>query len=827
MRNLWNDLHYALRQLRKSPGFTFTAVLTLAMGIGATVAIFSMMYGILLRPLPFKSPSELFVLSDTLQGVQTGDMSGEVGVTGPEIAAYTHETRSFVSLGSFKFIWPLQLSYGGITMPLETTLLSANLFSTLGIRPLMGRTFTEKENEQGEHVVVLGYLVWKNVFHGDSGILGKKITLNREPYVVIGVMPRGLEFPIGAILIPLHLTQDDLTKPNWSGLEMIGRLRPGITPAQAQADANRVEQETRRGYPAEVATLRISSVVTSMRDEAVGRVRPLIRILFLAVCVVLLIACMNLAGLLLVRAMRRRRETAVRLALGSSIGTLIRQALLEGLLLSFSGALLGMWIAAVSVRLMLRMIPETMPRVEGVGIHWPVVVFAVLLAVFTGAVASVAPAFAAIRTNMNEALKEGGRGDGVGGGHRSLRSALVVTEIAVAMTLLVASGLLLRSFQNVENVDLGFNPENIIAGIYTLPEKRYATQPEVDGFRHNLERKLQQLPGLQSFGLTSFFPESQGGGDAPGFQPFVVDGYLRPKGAATDMATAAQVEGNYFGTMGIPLQRGRLFTNADNATSQLVVIVNRRLAEHYWPGRNPLGKHLRIGMDSQQTPWLTVVGEVADVKQGSADRPTSEQFYQPLEQYRASYGNLMPAAVLVGSQLSVLLRSPLPPNDMKHTIRQVVHSLDPQLALSEVETMQQAIDETQEQRRFSTSLITVFAFAAVMLAILGIYGVIAFSVALRTHEMAIRMALGSSRSRIIRLVLGSAARLALAGCAIGLIGAIAVSHLLRSLLFHIEPFDPVALIGAIVLILALSLAASFLPARRASSIEPMQALKSE
>jgi predicted permease len=764
----------------------------------------------------------------------TGNGSGQVGVTGPDIAAYKRNTHAFASLGTYQYIWPLQLAVDGATTPLEACPMDASMFPTLGISPLMGRVFTQQEIDDNQLVVVLSYSVWKKLFNGDPKILGRKIILNRNPYIVIGVMPRNFKFPIrpghidnGGIWVPLHLTKAERTQPDWNGLVMIGRLKSGITQAQAQADANRVVQETRRGYPANMANLHISSVVRSLLDEMVAQARPLIRIFFLTVCVVLLIACANLAGLLLVRAIRRRRETAIRLALGSSAATLMRQSLMEGVVLSVGGGLLGIGLAAFALRVSLKLLPETLPRIGDIGLNWAVIAFAIFLAVGTGVVSALGPAIAAIHTNMNDALKDGGRAGGVVGGHGRVRSTLAVAQIAVAMTLLFVCGLMLRSFQKMDNVDLGFNPEHVVTAIYTLPKQKYATQADVDTFKTTLEQKLRQLPGLESFGLTSYFPEAWGGGDS-GFMPFIVDGYVPPKGAGSNLATAAQVEGDYFRTIGIALQRGRLFTDADNDKSQLVVVVNRKLAEHFWPGQDPIGKRLRIGEPTDtKTPWLTVVGEVADVKQGGPDHPTSEQFYQPLAQFHASLGALRKSTELVGHQLSVLLRSPLSASLMKSSIRKVVRSIDPQLALSEVESMDEAVGQTKGPRQFNTIMVTVFASVAVLLAIMGIYGVIAFSTALRTHEMAIRMALGSSRSGIIWLVLGSAARLALIGCAIGTAGAIALSHLVRSFLFQVGPFDPVALIGAVGVILMLALAASFLPARRAASIEPMQALKSE
>jgi putative ABC transport system permease protein len=537
---------------------------------------------------------------------------------------------------------------------------------------------------------------------------------------------------------------------------------------------------------------------------------------------VLLIACANVAGLLLVRAIRRRKETAVRLALGSDTGTLVRQSLFESLVLSIAGALFGIGLAALMLRLGMQMLPDYWPRLDDVTINWPVVAFAILLAVLTGALSSVVPVFAAIHTNMNDALKEGGRSDGAGVGHRRLRSALVVVEIAVAVVLLVVSGLLLRSFQNLENVDLGFNPEHVVTAMYDLPKKKYVTQANVDTFRKSLEEKLQQVPSFQSFGLTTSFPDCD-----CGVMPFMVEGYVPPKGAGMNEGTGAQIEGDYFRTMQIPLLRGRIFTKADSEKSQLVAIVNRELAQRYWPGRDPIGKRIRVGTDQMKTPWLTVVGVVAGVKEHSPDLPTSEQFYQPLEQFRASLGDSLKPTDVLRNRVAVMVRSPMTTSQSKLSIFKVFHDLDPQLALMEIHSMNREVSSEYSDRTFTTKLISSFAFAAVLLAMLGVYGVIAFSVAMRTHEMAIRMALGSSRFGIIRLVLTSGARLALVGCAIGIAGAMAVSRLLHSLLFEVGPFDVVALIGAMAVVLALSFAASYFPARRAASVDPMQALRSE
>jgi putative ABC transport system permease protein len=543
----------------------------------------------------------------------------------------------------------------------------------------------------------------------------------------------------------------------------------------------------------------------------------------MAVAVVLLIACANLAGLMLVRAIRKQREVAVRLALGASTAALLRQTLLESLVLSVSGGLVGLVLAGLALRIGKSLLPESLPRISEIALNWNVVGFALLLAVFTGLLCGLAPAFAALRTNVNGTLKEGGRSGSTSGGHARLRSTLVVAEIAVALVLLTASGLLLRSFDKMRSVDLGFRPEHVTTAAYSLPQKQYSTQPAVDAFNNELLRRLRELPGAQGAGLTSFLPASNNNNN----QTFVAEGYAPPKGEGMNLATAAQVIGDYLPAMGIPLLRGRFFTDADKPGAQLVLIVNRKLAQHYWPNQDPIGKRLRIGTAEMKTPWMTIVGEVADIKLSSPDEPTKEEYYLPVDQLEQAIGSLASPGDLNGNGGYIVLRSTFPPEQMENALRATVRAIDPQLPLTQVQTMEQAVSESEAPRRFNTVLISSFAFAAVLLAVLGIYSVIAFSVASRVQEMAIRMALGSQRSGIMRLILVSGAKLAAVGCFLGLAGAVADSTLMRSLLFGVSPFDPVVLTLAAVGVLLLAVSASTLPALRAASIDPMQALRGE
>jgi putative ABC transport system permease protein len=824
------DLKIAVRHLLRTPGFTATAVLMLALAIGATTAIFSVVEAVLLRPLPFPQPEKLVSLGDVLQGVDVG-ASGIMGVTGPDVVNYTRDTHTFSALGGYRQMG-YELSGMGDPASVNAARLSSGIFSALGVQPILGRVFTPQEDQQQGPVAVLSYATWMSRFHGDAQVLGKKILLDRKPYEVIGVMPRSFEFPLlqghlnrSELWVPLSFRPDELAgggQGSWN-FAMVGRLRPGVSAAQAQQDAERVAQETMRNYPAFMSSLHIQAVVHSLRDDTVADARPLVRTLFLAVVVVLLIACANLAGLLLVRAIRRRREIAVRLALGARAATLLRQAILESLSLSVAGGLLGLLLAALALNMGTRLLPETLPRISEIGLNWKVVAFSLFLAILTGVICGLAPAFAAIRTSVNDALKDGGRTGTTGGGHARLRSALVVGEIAIAMMLLAASGLLLRSFEKMRSVELGFRPDHIITGSWGLPHQHYTSQTQVDGFNSELLRRLRQLPGVQSVGITSLLPAAGSNANSG----FVVDGYVPPKGTSMSMAWQSQVLGDYFPAMGIKLLRGRLFTDADKVDTPLVILVNRKVAQHYWPGQDPIGKRIRWGLPETPTPWETVVGVVDDVKQGGADQDTREQVYQPVSQAIVAYGSLAPAGSLSGDGGFVVLRTAMPPEQMENALRSTVRSIDPQLPLTQVQSMTETLSESEAPRRFNTIVISSFGAAAILLAALGIYSVIAFTVALRTQEMAIRMALGSQRSGILGLVLASGVRLAVIGCVLGLAGSLALSKLLRTLLFNVSPFDPVVLALASIFVLLLVLAASLLPARRAAGIDPMRALRAE
>jgi predicted permease len=548
------ELRVTARQLRKSPGFAATAILTLAFGIGATTAIFSIVEGVLLRPLPFADPGRLVVLGDTVPGINMG-RNGHIGVTIPQILTYERETRGFAALGGFE---QARYEFSGAGAPAEISAarVTASIFPLLGVAPLMGRTFTQQEDDGGQQVTVISYAMWRSRFSRDPKILGRKIELNRKTYEIIGVMPRGFEFPLipgqmdqSRLWVPLSPTPDEMQAAAGWCCGMVGRLEPGVTPAQAQQDAGRVARQITRNFPAYMSGQRIGAMVRPLAEDTVAQARPLLRMLFLAVTVVLFIACANLAGLLLVRVIRRRREIAVRRALGASGAALLRQSLVETLTLSLAGGLIGLSLAALAVRVGISFLPETLPRVESIRLDWHVVLFAMGTALLTGLLCGLVPALAAARTGMNETLKDGGLTGSAGGSHARLRSALVVAEIAVALVLLIASGLLLRSFEKLRDVDPGFRTDHMLTANYNLPQEQYSRQAAIDIFNSTLLRRLERLPGIEAVGITSYLPAS----GMVRNSTFVADGYVPLKGTEVDIAWPSQVMGDYFRAAGIPL----------------------------------------------------------------------------------------------------------------------------------------------------------------------------------------------------------------------------------------------------------------------------------
>jgi putative ABC transport system permease protein len=817
-----HDIRLAFRHLRHAPGFTLIVVMTLALGIGATTAIFSLVEAVLLRPLPFSQPHRLVLLGDHIGGSQN------TPVTAREIGTYSRATSAFSSMGGY-IDRRYELSGGATPEEIQGARFTADVFSTLGAQPILGRVFTKEEDEGHQPLAVISYALWVNRYHRDSQVLGTSIVLDRKAYTIIGVMPRDFEFPLNPgrldqaqLWVPMSFTPEDLADDSagFFGYHMVARLKDDITVAQAAADADRVAQQIMRDFPVSLTAIHIKGDVTPLREYYVANVRPLLRTLFFAVAIVLLIACINVAGLLLVRAIRRQGEYAVRLALGARSGVIIRGSIFEGVMLSMAGGLLGLAFAAIAIHAVVHILPESMPRINAIAMNASVAAFAVVLALASGFLCSLAPAFAALRTNLTQSLKQDVRTGSGGVRHAWLRSVLIVSEIAIALVLLTVSGAFLRSFQKMRAVNPGFRPENVLTAHYRLPDNQYATNAAVETFNHAVVDGILSKPGIMAAGISNGLPSS-GFGAQSGYtiedQP-ISKWKLKFAGFAITC-------GDYFRAMGIPLLDGRTFTAADRSGTPLVIIVNESLAKHSWPGERAIGKRMHIGGPKKPLPWATVVGVVADTKLGARDEPSIEQWYMPAEQPAIIAGAQSPG-VTEPTGGYIVLRSALAPEQMIQTLRATVASVDPMLALQEVQPMNEVISNVEAPRRFNTDLIITFAAGALLLAIIGIYAVIAFTVSQRSHEIAIRMALGAQRTGIARFVLISAAKLALLGCGLGVLGSLAISRLIRSFLFEVSATDPLIYLACVLMMMLMALLASVIPAARAASADPIDALRS-
>ena len=822
MYTLMQDLRFAFRQLMKAPGFALTVVLTLALGIGAVTAVFSLVEGILLRPLPFREPDRLVLLGDHIGN------SPNKPVTAREITTYSSATSAFSSLGGY-INTSYEVSGGATPEQISGARLTAGVFPTLGVSPILGRLFTQQDEDAHQPLAVISCALWLNRYHHDPLVLGRSIDLDRQAYSIIGVMPRNFEFPLLAgrldqaqLWVPMSLGADELSDDHagfW-GYHMVARLKNGVTVPQAAQDADRVSKQIMRNFPATMAAIHIRGDVSLLRERVVGDVQPLLRALFLAVSVVLLIACVNVAGLLLVRAIRRRHEYAIRLALGADSMAIIRGSVFEGLLLSVAGGLLGLVFATVAVRTALRLLPESMPRIDSISIDAFVAAFALFLALLTGMLCSLAPAFAALRTNLIESLKEGLRTGSGSSSHTWLRSALVVSEIGIALVLLTASGAFLRSFQKMRAVDPGFRPHHVLVGEYQLPLNQYSTTASVATFNRAVVDALSNKPGIIAVGTTNALPATGASGQAA----YTTEGQL-DENWKLKFASFAFVDGQYFRAMGIRLLDGRTFTADDRPDTELVVIVNQSMAKDSWPGQSAIGKRMHVGNPKKDLPWATVVGVVADTKTGARDEPSADQWYSLARQPAILYGSKFAGKLTEPAGGYVTVRSALPPDQMTRTLRATIAEIDPLLALQQVQPMDDVIANVEAPRRFNTDLITAFALGALVLAVTGIYAVVTFSVSLRTNELAVRVALGAQRTGIARLVLVSAGKLALLGCGLGVLGSLAVSRLVRSFLFEVSATDPLVYAAGVLIMMLLALVASLIPATRAASADPVDALR--
>jgi predicted permease len=822
MLGLANDLRLTLRRCRQNRAFTLAIVLILALGIGATTAIFSLVEGVLLRPLPFKDPDRLVLLGEHLGG-RPG-----MSVRAREIATYTASTQAFSSLGGY-ITASLELSGNQRPEEIDAARLNSAMFSTLGVQPVVGRVFTPEEENARQQLAVISYSLWTNRFHRDPQAIGASLVLDRRPYQVIGVMPRNFEFPMSfgtlagtQVWVPLSLTPDELSEENsgfW-GYHIVARVRDTVSIPQAAEDANRVAQRIMSEFPPAMSAIKIQGDVKLLRETVVADVRPILRTLFMAAVIALLVACVNVSGLLLVRAIRERRAFAVRVAIGASSHRIIRESVVEGMILSLLAGVLGLVLAAVAIRVALHFLPASLPRLNSVSIDPLVAGFALLIAVTTGVLCSLAPAFAVLRTNLIASLKEGAQAGSAS--HTWLRSALVVTEVAIALVLLTVSGMFLRSLQKMLAVNPGFRTDHALVAQFQLPLQQYPTTTSVEAFNRSVFEQLSSKPGVSAVALSNAVAVS----DSFPASAYTIEG-VSAEQWKLKFAAFTTVYGNYFGSMGIPLIDGRTFDMHDDAGAPLVVIVNQTMARDCWPGQSPLGKRLHIGNPRSPYPWATVIGVVADTKI-PRDQPSSDQWYIPMDQPAtlSRSGTGSPGNLSEPLNGYITMRSALEPEHMIQTLRSSVAHIDPLLALQNVRPLDDAISEVEAPRHFNTQLITGFAAGALLLAITGIYAVMAFSVSQRNREIAIRMTLGAQRSSIAQMVLLSGGKLALLGCALGLVASLAVSRMIASFLFGVSATDPFAYSAAVLIMLLLAFLASTLPAIRAATTDPIKPLRS-
>jgi predicted permease len=813
IETLWRDLRYALRMLTKNPGFTVVIVLTLALAIGANSAIFSVIDGVLLRPLPYPD----------------GDRIARVffhSATFPKFPLNPFDFRDFRRLlGSFDSLAgftraDLQLSGSGQPERFTGFAVTAGFFRVLGLHPARGHEFSSNDEIPGnEQQVILSDRLWRNRFAADPNIVGRKITLDARPFTVAGVMPPGTEHPGNTYNGVAHGETVDLWwpfafrgDPNQRGshyLEVIGRLKKGVTAAEAQAEMNALIARINREHPGALAGWQV--LIVPLYKEIVGPSERLLLVLLGAVGLVLLIACANAANLLLARSTARHCEIAVRTALGASRLRLVRQMLTESLLIALISGGLAVAIAVAGVRVLVSLLPAAFPRADTIHINAAVFAFTLLVALATGMLFGLAPALQVSRTDFQDALRAGGRGTGSHRGHLRLRSVLVVGEVSLACLLLIGAGLMLRSFVNLLRADRGFRPEHLLTARVSLPDATYKPIDTVH-FWGRLRASLDSIADIRAAGVGTDLPWT---GYDDNISGFTIEGKKPP--ANQDFHGRYHVAGpGYFQAMGIPLVRGRFFTDSDNMKAPVAMIVNWSMARRYWPNEDAVGKRITFDDHPKATDWMAIVGIVGDVKD-KPDSPAAENaFWWPIEQTPVSVNSM-----------AVAVRGRADPALLANDLRQAVRQIDPTLAVANIRPMDNIADANVSTPRFALFLVALFGGLALTLAAIGIYGVISYAVSQRTHEFGLRMALGAQPGDVRRLVLRQGVKLALAGVALGLVGALALSRVLWSLLYEVRAADPVTLLSVSALSIAVAALACYLPARRATAVDPAHALRSE
>src|SRR5882757_6646713 len=806
MATLLQDLRYAFRLLAKSPSFTLIAVLTLALGIGANTAIFTVVNAVLLRPLGFRDPSRVVLVAEKTS-------YPTVSTSYENYIDWRGQSHSFESLEATRGT-AITLTGTGEPERLNARMATAPLFSLLGVNAILGRTFlAEEDRAGGAPVVILSYGLWQRHFGAARDILGKSITLDSQPYTVVGVLPGGFELLQPADVF-LPFTPWAKTLPddrNWHpGIFVIGRLKDGITREQARTEMVGITKRLEQQYP--IYNTGKSADVVGLQEQLVQNVRPALLLLLGAVGAVLLIACVNVANLLLARAAARGREVAIRTSMGASRWRVTRQLITESLLLSLAGGTLGLLFAWASLGPLLKLSSTSVPAVLTVGLDRWVLFFTLVVSFVTGLVFGIVPAVRTAKLDLRETLNEGSRGSTTGPGQHRIRGVLVAVEIAMAMLLLVGAGLLLRSFSRLQEVPPGFQADHLLVADLPLSLTAYSKPQQRFEFFDRLVARAKSLPGVRSAGAASFLPVSGGGGALH----FNING--RPPKSPHDYTVTGYrtVTPSYFETLGMPLVQGRFFTAADTEKAPAVVVINSAMARTYFPGENPLGKRLQLGAIPEfDVPWMEVVGVVGDVR---LDLDPQAEMYLPYRQADQ---------VLPVFQLSIVLRTATDPLLQAAALRSALGEIDPNQPLVRVRTMEENMAATVAQPRFRTWLIGIFAALALVLAGVGVYGVMSYTVTQRTSEIGIRVTLGAQPEDVFRIVVGEGLRLALAGVGAGILAALALTRLLQGFLYGISAYDPLTFIAVAAILTLVAVAASFFPARRATLVDPIIALRYE
>ena len=804
------DLRYCLRSLIKSPGFTAIALVTLALGIGANTAIFTVVNAVLLRALPYADPDRLVVLLH--EGRSTNNAANFLD--------WKRDNHVFENMGAAE-AWSPNLT--GVDRPEQIVGLhvTSDIFPVLGVKPILGRTFSPEEDRIGhDHELVLSYGFWQRRLGGARDVIGRTVEFNAEPYTIVGVMPAAFRFaPFWAtraeVWAPLPLNPADRVADS---KRIFARLKPGVSMSQAQAEMAGITARLETQFPGTNKGV----VVTSLKQLVVGDLRPALLVLLGAVGFVLLIACANIAHMLLARASAREREIAVRTALGASRARMMRQFLAESALLAVAGGSLGMVTAMWGLRALLAWAPDDITRFGSISLDGRVLMFALTVSLISGIAFGLAPALQSAAVNLTTSLKEGSRGAGVGRRSNRVRNLLVASEFALALVLLAGAGLMIRTFAALTAIDPGLNPHHVLTMVVSVAgAKDIAAQDRSSFYQASLEQ-IQALPGVESASAINHLPLAGDDWDLS----FFVEGRPIPRRGEGPQATYRVVLPGYFHTMNIALVRGRDFSKNDNQNTQRVVIVNQFLAKRYWPGQDAVGKRISIGLDPDGTPsrdWLTIVGVIQNVVRKDWTAPAAEEVYLPFLQSRGYTTN----ASAFSKYLSFVVRTAGDANTQTAAVENAIRSLDKTVTISEVETMDDIIADANAQPRFYLYLLTAFAAVALVLAAVGIFGVMSHSVSRRTHEMAVRMALGARQGEVLRLVLGESMLLAATGGVVGVVVALALTPMMKTLLYGVRGSDPLTFAGVAVVLSIVALLAGYIPARRATMVDPIVALRYE